>query len=242
MRGRFQSTARLAVLGLGLIVPTLAPAQPMPEGPAAAVSAPTDQELPAPIRIDQGSTSPWARYPVPEYPERALSRGLDGRVTLRCGYDETGALTTCEVAEETPLGAGFGPATLAGARRGRLAQHILDQIPAGARVAYTVNFRLPPEPPRLSVIEDPSWTRPPRPAFPRSPRSAGITSARVRLDCEIIPYTGRLRNCSATEESHPGRGFVAAALRAVREASVSRSVLNQAAPDAHAVFDVTFSR
>ena len=242
MRGPFQSTTLVAALGLALLLPAMALAQPAQDGPPAEPIATTDQEAPAPIRIDQGSTSPWARYPVPEYPERAMSRGLDGRVTLRCGYDPTGALTACEIAEETPPGAGFGLASLAGARRGRLAQHTLDQMPPGARIAFTINFRLPPEPPKLSVIENPAWSVPPRPRFPRSPRNAGINTARVRLDCEIVPYTGRLRNCSVREESRPGHGFGAAAIRAVREASVSPSVLYQAAPDAHAVFDVTFSR
>lgn len=242
MSESFQSTAVAAALGLAILAPTGAVAQSAPEPPAVTATGPTDQETPPPVRIDQEGVSPWARFPPPEFPERALARGIDGRVLLQCGHGPTGALTDCEVAEETPPGMGFGSASLAAARRARLAPRTIDRLSADSRLVFSITFRLPPEPPKLSIVEDPSWARPPRPEFPRSARRAGIVSAQVRLDCEIVPSTGRLRNCSVKEESHAGHRFGPAAIRATRDASISPFVLYQVAEDARAVFTVTFTR
>lgn len=242
MSGSFQSTALAAVLGLTFFVPAAAMAQSAPGSPVAGATVPDDPETPSPLRIDQGVVSPWARVPLPEFPERALARGVGGRVIVQCGHDATGTLTACEVTEETPPGLGFGSASLAASRRARLAPDTVERIPADALLAFVINFRLPPEPPRLLVVEDPSWRRPPRPAFPRSARRAGIASAEVRLDCEIVPVSGRLRNCLVKEESRPGHGFGAAAVRATRETAIAPYILSQVTEDAHAVFTVTFTR
>lgn len=243
MSESFQSTAFATVLGLAILLPAEAAAQSTPDSAALEATAPSNQEIPPPVRIDQGAASPWARLPSPEFPERAMARGVtEARVMIRCGHDQTGALTDCEVAEESPAGMGFGSASLAGARRARLAPSTIDWLPSDALVAFAVNFRMAPEPPKLDMIEDPSWSRPPRPDFPRSARNAGLTFAQVRLNCEIVPGTGRLRNCLVIEESHAGHRFGAAAVRATRDVSIAPYILRQAAEDAHAVFTVTFTR
>lgn len=185
----------------------------------------------------------WARQPRVEFPERAMSQGIqEGRAIVSCAALPAGGLHDCRVESEQPAGAGFGAAAITGAiQYGRLTPASVERMAPDGRVAWTVRFLTPEEPPKLAVLTDPAWSRPPRPAFPASARRAGIDFAEVRLDCEIAAGTGRLRNCRVLQDGPLGHRFGAAAIRSVRDASVSPLQLMTAASDAHAVFTVTFT-
>ncbi len=47
------------------------------------------------------------------YPKGALRKGVTGRTTLQCRVATTGAMTGCDVLNESPTGFGFGDAALA---------------------------------------------------------------------------------------------------------------------------------
>jgi TonB family protein len=78
---------------------------------------------------DAGAAAPhviqnayWIRRPTGQdlvafYPRQALERGVNGRAVVRCRVRTDGALTDCEVTAETPLGWGFGVATVAVAEK-----------------------------------------------------------------------------------------------------------------------------
>jgi len=110
-----------------------------PEG-GAAETAPASPRTPVPTVI----TNPtWARPPAVEFPERALSRGLQsGVVQLKCSVAPSGALTACEILSETPEGGGFGVAALSGARRARVNPREVNGVAEGASVSFAVRFRL----------------------------------------------------------------------------------------------------
>ena len=65
----------------------------------------------------------------------------EGRVVLNCAIPPNGPLTDCRVVSETPRGAGFGAAALAGAQRARRDPDIAGGD--GARVTFTVRFTPP---------------------------------------------------------------------------------------------------
>lgn len=59
----------------------------------------------------------WARRPsladlARFYPEAATKGAVSGDVTLVCRVDRQGALSSCDIAAETPAGYGFGQAAL----------------------------------------------------------------------------------------------------------------------------------
>ena len=86
------------------------------------------------------------RSPAAEFPERALSRGIErGRVSLDCLVNPNGSMTDCRVISEDPTGAGFGQAALAGARRARVSPREVDGAAVGARVTFNMTFVLPSE-------------------------------------------------------------------------------------------------
>lgn len=85
-----------------------------------------------------GSAEPaWSRRPAPEYPARALSQGISaGSVVLQCVPRPDGSVGLCTVISETPEGAGFAQAALAGVRLAQLAPASADQ----ATVRFTIRF------------------------------------------------------------------------------------------------------
>lgn len=83
----------------------------------------------------------WARQVLPEFPERAMARGIEsGRVELECQVQPNGSLTDCRTVDESPADAGFGQAAIAAARRSRVSPRTVDGAPAGARVRWTSRF------------------------------------------------------------------------------------------------------
>lgn len=99
---------------------------------AARVTAPVDIAAPE-----------WSRRIQPEFPERAMARGITtGAATLQCKATPNGSLTECSVLSETPAGAGFGQSALRAARTGRLSPGTVDNTPAGSAVTFTTDFQL----------------------------------------------------------------------------------------------------
>ncbi|MDQ8027515.1 MAG: energy transducer TonB [Brevundimonas sp.] len=266
MRGRFQSRGAVcAVLAVGLLAaPALAqqtakpkpgatplppplmimPIRPedAPRPPVIAPAPPRPGPPPAPGRPSVIANPSWARSPQPEYPELAVIHGItEGRVTVRCLTLPNGTLTDCQVIEETPPGHGFAEATIAAALRARLSPRTVDGAAVGARVQFTTRYVMP-EPLTSVVLRDPQWAVHPRPVMPRNARRARIETAQVRLACEIVPGSGRMRDCRVIEDGPEGYGFGEAAIQAVRGAAITGEWLARAAPDARAIFTITFRR
>ena len=157
MGGRFQrrwGRYVLSAAALSLIIAGPAPARqtgPKPK-PGATQTAPPvivpdpPRPGPPPARVNPSLiTNPsWARQPVPDYPATALANGIIvGRVTLRCLALPDGALSGCEIIEETPAGQGFAASVIAAAARARLSPRTVDGAATGARVQFTTRFAAP---------------------------------------------------------------------------------------------------
>ena len=115
-------------------------------GPPVIVPGPPPPPAPPPARPSVVTNPSWGRQVLPEYPERAASRGVEGISSVRvsCGLQPSGSLTDCRVVSEDPEGMGFGAAALAAARRSRVTPGTVDGAAVGARVEWTVRFRPPP--------------------------------------------------------------------------------------------------
>ncbi|MDQ8029415.1 MAG: energy transducer TonB [Brevundimonas sp.] len=139
------------------VIPTNVPVPPVEtpptpkelriENPGPPVITPTPPQVapPAPPARPSVITQPsWARQAPPEFPERAISRGIEsGRVTLQCTVQSNGNLSNCSVVSEDPAGAGFGQSALAAARRSRVSPRTVDGAAEGALVRWTTRFQMP---------------------------------------------------------------------------------------------------
>jgi TonB family protein len=86
---------------------------------------------------------PEGRDYVRHYPNRALNNRIQGNATFECAVGIDGRLTSCIILSETPVGYGFGEATLAISREFRLAPQTSDGTPTeGARVRRTIRWRV----------------------------------------------------------------------------------------------------
>jgi len=107
---------------------TLAPAPGAPAAPAV---------ITRPRWIERPNGADFARY----FPERALDRGVSGKVVLDCLVGADGSIR-CTVASETPARYGFGEAALAISRYFRMAPQLEDGRPSeGGRVQVPLQFR-----------------------------------------------------------------------------------------------------
>ncbi|HYC68559.1 energy transducer TonB [Brevundimonas sp.] len=153
--------ARVAELAAATLPPAV-PAEPVTEPDPASLDAEAPEQEDASAAASPDGFSPneaatptrkdgpveirnpsWRRPPSVEFPERAISRGLEsGVVELTCAATPAGGLAACEILSETPEGVGFGQAALNGARRARLNPRQEDGDAVGSRVRFAVRFSL----------------------------------------------------------------------------------------------------
>jgi len=83
----------------------------------------------------------WARAPQGQFPAEAMNRGIEtGNVALDCEVLPDGSLSRCNIASETPSGAGFGQAAAQAAARARVAPRNVDNLAVGGRVRFSMRF------------------------------------------------------------------------------------------------------
>jgi protein TonB len=101
-------------------------------------SPPTPSVITNPQWLERPSGRDFARY----YPERALQREQEGRVSLDCIVSADGRIA-CTVTAEDPQGWGFGEAALRISRHFRMAPATQDGVPtSGGRVRVPIRFNL----------------------------------------------------------------------------------------------------
>ena len=105
------------------------------------VTIPLPPPPPKPTEIVNPS---WSRQPSGEFPERAMSRGVErGTVVLNCLVAPSGSMSDCRIVSEDPSGMGFGREAINGTRRARLSPRTVDGAATGARVTFTTRFQAP---------------------------------------------------------------------------------------------------
>lgn len=163
------------------------------------------------------TSTAWAEEGQLLYPRDALEQGVGGTATLACTIREDGALT-CEVAQESPQGMGFGEAALVLSRDWRVPAEMPDGMStAGGALVRTVEFE-PGPPPAISQrsrrVTNPQWEVNPTAAdyarhYPPEALRRRVSGA-VVLDCAVnLDHT---LTCEVTSENPQGQGFGEAAL------------------------------
>jgi TonB family protein len=85
----------------------------------------------------------WVAAPQPIFPELAMRKGVEaGSVQLQCPVRADGTIPSCWILNETPAGAGFGQAALAGTVRARIKPRTVDGVATEGMIRFTVKFRL----------------------------------------------------------------------------------------------------
>lgn len=144
--GRFQAANGLPIsgtmdletlrrLGGEVVMPSI---QGQPD--VSAQAAIVDDDVTEPNWLRQPNGDVFSRY----YPDRAQRMEVSGRVTMRCRVTESGELTQCQIASETPAGYGFGDAALRLVPYFRLNPLDLDgRAVAGRMITVPVAFQGP---------------------------------------------------------------------------------------------------
>lgn len=222
MRSGFQSAW---VAGLACIAAPVA-AQAVEPPAVVALDPPSSQS-----QLNMIGPSSWAEPPLPDFPERAESRGIEsGFVTVQCGFESDGALQDCLIVAEDPAGAGFGQAVLASTRSARLSTDVVAGAPEGALVRFSMNFRWAFPPPPVGYV-----------GLPEVLASAATPRATVGVKCGIA-VEGLLKDCQVIEETAPGLGFGDLALKAAAHARLSETTVQRAreAGGGHTTFSLSF--
>lgn len=171
----------------------------------------------------------WAAQPaewwaVREFPVAAARRRLPGRATIRCRVDSVGLLNDCKVLDESPSGAGFGPAAVVLSKGYRVAMKAKGAPAVGQAVVTTIAFT-PPGFARVVEADSSSgprvvrWVSARPPGYPIQARFSGL-SGRVVVRCTIGPK-GALSGCISVSEQPTDLGFGPAAVQSRNRARVS---------------------
>ncbi len=121
---------------------TTTTASPEPVNDAAPVET-VQPQPPAIIRNPSWSRQPSADQMMRAYPNRAIMAGVAGSASLNCLVLPTGAVTDCNVSQETPGGYGFGRAAQGLSRHFRVNPRTVNGAAEGSRVNINLRFNLP---------------------------------------------------------------------------------------------------
>jgi TonB family protein len=159
------------------------------------------------------------------YPTKARDAKQEGRVSMRCKVETTGALANCAVTEETPAGFEFGDQSLKLAPLFRLGP---GPFPENGRTTVPLNWSVsgssPAASPPVPPVQGPNWIRKPtgRDYAELYPERAVRTSkdGRVKLRCTVTA-AGLLTGCAVVEEIPAGYGFGDASIKAAERFAMS---------------------
>lgn len=116
-------------------------ADPIDTGPPATTTQP---EPPAVITNPSWIRQPTANQMMQAYPNRAITAGISGSVSLNCSVRADGSVGDCAVTRETPGNYGFGRAAQGLSRYFRINPRTVNGAAVdGARVAINLRFTLP---------------------------------------------------------------------------------------------------
>lgn len=168
-------------------------------------------------RIKVVSNVVWSRAPtyaelVAAFPDKARAKGVGGAVTLACEFNGAGGLRECDTVNESPWGMGFAGAahSLVGKFIGPTRFHSGEST-KDARTQLRFTFPVEMLSSSTPSIGKPAWAATPtadelKGAIPQQAIAAGVTTARVALDCTVVAE-GRLEACRVLSEEPKGLGF-----------------------------------
>jgi TonB family protein len=145
----------LALTGIACAIGTAAMAGPSDSaGPGPKrpdVSLPLEGVVTDPDWIETPNGNEFAAY----YPPVAAMLGLGGRVVVHCQVSTSGTLDDCTIANEAPVGLGFGEATLKISQYFRMKPMSVDGAPvAGGAINIPIRFAPPEQTPDVPAASD----------------------------------------------------------------------------------------
>lgn len=144
------------------------------------------------------------------YPKAAFDQKISGSVKLDCTANEEGREVDCKVAEEDPVGMGFGEAALALVTKERVKTRDARGVSiVGKRFDSWFSFLAPGD-------SNADWATKPTASqlmgvYPVAARHRPPANARAEIKCKVNEE-GFLRDCQVTRQSPENMGFGAAAL------------------------------
>ncbi len=145
----------------------------------------------------------------PDYPAGALRNNIGGHAVIVVYVNGEGRVTYARIREEAPAGEGFGPATLAAARKWR--------FEAGKPGHYVLEHVFKTEAATYDPVSGPPEQQGDAPLAPIYPQTA--KSARVRGDVLLrvtVKSNGRVSRVEIVKEKPKNYGFGESAAAAVR--------------------------
>ena len=170
-------------------------------------------------------TENWAKMPSQADRAEALARFrigplVTGRAAVRCAVEDSGVLSQCRIAFESPVGGAFGAAALSLVPR-------YQRKPPGKDDLRMVNILFDQYP----IDKGPDWARKPRAedilaVWPSAAMKRGISGAAL-ISC-IVTVQGALTECITIEETPAGEGFGGAAIALTPQFTMRPASLNGA--------------
>jgi TonB family protein len=171
------------------------------------------------VRQPDWRAKPTADELVLAYPEQALAQHLEGNVVLRCRVRATGKATDCQVAQESPIGYGFGASALKMAESFDMTPLTIDGAPSDdGEVTIPIKFS-EPKPLLLSEPEPlpagSSWYKCPSDGkstdryYPRRAQVFGVQGVST-IQCRLRP-AGEPSECAWLTQTPPNFEFGEAA-------------------------------